>query len=118
MLSGFDQLVKSANRNAGMGSMNVEMAKAQLAQLIESFKGLDQNLKKEKDQMDAEHNTEKLNDFQAKCEDIQKKVPVVQSLWERLNDNANQEDTVFTQINNTLNSILLKEEVVQANNFV
>ena len=41
LLSGFDQLIKSANRNAGMGSMNVEMAKAQLAQLMESFKGLD-----------------------------------------------------------------------------
>ena len=30
LLQGFDQLIDSANRNAGMGSMNVEMAKAQL----------------------------------------------------------------------------------------
>lgn len=27
-LQGFDQLIKSADRNAGLGSMNVEMAKA------------------------------------------------------------------------------------------
>ena len=48
-MSGFDQLVRNANKNKGMGSMNVEMAKAQVQQLVESFKGIDQNLKKEKE---------------------------------------------------------------------
>ena len=52
-LQGFDQLVMSANRNADLGSMNVEMAKAQLQQLVESLKGLNINIKKEKDQIDS-----------------------------------------------------------------
>ena len=48
-------MIKSATKNAGLGTMNIEMAKAQLQMLIESLKGLDKNLKQEKDRMETEN---------------------------------------------------------------
>ena len=102
-----------------MGSMNVEMAKAQLAQLVESFRGVNQNLKKEKVQMEAVHDQNSINEFHAKAEEIQTKLPAVQSLTQKLSDyGVNQEEPVFADLTTTLNSILNKDNQVPATNTI
>lgn len=37
-------------------------------------------------------------------------MPVVQQLWEKVNDNVNTEEPIFSQISQTLKGILNKDE--------
>ena len=46
-LKDFDKMLASADRNADKGELNIEMAKAQVSQLVQSLKTVDENLVQE-----------------------------------------------------------------------
>ena len=54
MLHDFGQILASATRNSEMGSLNVEMARAQVSELIETLRALNSNIVKEKQNLSRE----------------------------------------------------------------
>ena len=60
-----------------MGSLNVEMARAQVSELIETLRALNSNIKKEKDNLSREKDQNKLTAFFKKVGSLAKEVPIV-----------------------------------------
>ena len=62
-LEGFQKMLSSAQKNADMGELNIEMAKAQTTQLMETLKAVDENMLREKELIKNEKDAVKVNQF-------------------------------------------------------
>ena len=74
------------------------------------------NIKKENEDIINQFDQQKSNEFFAKCEKINKKIPKLQTLWNKLakiQGVVKEEDPIFAKVTSTIKSILNKTALAE-----
>ena len=104
-------MLASADRNAGKGDLNQEMAKGQAEVLLQSLEALDKNIQNEQDKVGKEQT--KIDAFNHKVAILYKKIPAVKAVWKKLQLPTEKADKVFTKIMSNLKVLIDKAGLIE-----